>query len=94
MNVRFVNRFWVAGDVQISAATGATQEVFHLVYRAEEASAFGRATADNIMSFVERRVNNLQKSNKPVKLLVARSVNPEGLWLVYGEQEVEIESTS
>ena len=91
VKVKFVNRFWIAGDVQMVAATGATQEVLHFVYSAKEASAFGRATASAIMSFVERRVNNLGNKN-PTKFIVLPSENPTGLWIVYGEQEVEIES--
>jgi hypothetical protein len=91
VKIKFTNRFWVAGDVQIIAATGATQEVFHFVNAAKDASAFGRVTADAVMSFVERRVNNLQNKN-PSKFIVMPSENPKGLWIVYGEQEVEVES--
>lgn len=94
MKVKVVNHFWVGGDIVIALATGATQEVLRLVHSKVEASTFGRATAANVMSFVESRVNSRQGNNPVVKFTVEPSETPRGLWVIHGVQEVEIESES
>jgi hypothetical protein len=91
--VKVVNHVWVAADVQIAIATGAAQEVFHLVSSEAQATTFGQKAAENVKNFVERRVNNIQKEN-PVEFRVMQSTIPTGLWVVYGFQEVEVDSES
>lgn len=92
MFVRVENHFWVAGDFQITLATGATQEVLHLVHAKEEASTFGLETATNIRDFVSRRVNSRQGSNPVIKFELEPSERPQGLWVIHGIQEVEIDA--
>lgn len=94
MLIRVENHFWVAGDFQITLATGATQEVLHLVHNREEASNFGLRTATNIKEFVSRRINSRQGNNPAVKFELEPSLRPQGLWVIHGVQEVEIDAES
>ena len=87
------SHFWVAGDVLINTATGATQEVLRLVHSSSEASTFGEQTATNVMNFVASRVNNLQSRN-PVKFEIEPSEVPQGLWVIHGIQGVEVDNES
>jgi hypothetical protein len=93
VKVRVVNHLWVTADVQIEVGTGAAKSVLHLVNRDEEATAFGRKTAENIRGFVQRRVNDLN-SETPVTFSLRPSKVPVGLWVVYGIQEFELDSES
>ncbi len=92
MLVRVENHFWVAGDFQITLATGATQEVLHLVHTKEEASTFGHQTATNIKEFVSSRINSRQGKNSVIKFELERSESAQGLWVIHGIQEVEIDA--
>jgi hypothetical protein len=93
VKVKVTNHLWVAADVQIIIATGASQQVFRLVTSEQQATAFGRKTANSVKDFVERRVNNLN-SDHPVQFRVMDSTIPKGLWVVYGVQELELDSES
>jgi len=94
VNVPVRNDFWVAGDFVITLQTGATQEVLRLVHSPDEASCFGSSTAETIREFVDRRVNSRPGKNPPVIFEVEASTRPQGLWIVHGIQEVEIDSES
>jgi hypothetical protein len=94
VNVTVVNEFWVAGDFVINLATGATQEVLRLATSAGDASAFGLKTATDIKQFVESRVNSRPGKNPAVRFEVVHSERPQGLWIVHGVQEVEIDDES
>lgn len=93
MKVKVTNHLWVAADVQIVIATGATQQVFRLVTSEQQATAFGHKTANNVKDFVERRVN-ATNNEIPVQFRVMDSTIPKGLWVVYGIQELELDSES
>ena len=88
-----VNEFWVAGDFVVTLATGASQDVLRLATSAGDASAFGHQTATNIMQFVSSRINS--RGREPVvKFEVVPSERPQGLWIIHGVQETEIDDES
>lgn len=94
VKVKVVNHFWVAGDILVYTQTGAAQEVFRLVNNARDASAFGRGTAENVREFFGRRANLISKAF-PISFSVIPSESPnQGLWVVYGKQEAEVDSES
>jgi hypothetical protein len=93
VKVLVVNEFWVAGDFVITLATGASQDVLRLATSATDASVFGLKTATNIKAFVESRVNSRGRS-PAVKFEVVPSERPQGLWIIHGVQEVEIDDES
>jgi hypothetical protein len=92
VKVKFINHFWVGTDILVYP-NGATQEVFHLVNSAKDASAFGRNNAKNVMQFFGLRANNVS-GQTPITFAIVESEFPKGLWIVHGKQEVEIDSES
>jgi hypothetical protein len=90
--VKVANQLWVATDVEIDLGTGAAKSILRLVGSDDQATPFGRKSAQNIKGFVETRVNNL--SETPVKFSLRPSKTAVGLWVVYGIQEFELDSES
>jgi hypothetical protein len=91
--IKVVNKFWVTGDILVILPGGPTQEVFRLTSSIEDATMFGLSTAHTVAEMMNRRLQQLfiGESGHAPTFKPVPSEKPQGLWLVYGKQEAEVD---
>jgi hypothetical protein len=80
------NTFWIAANVMFDLGTGEKKEILLLVNKVEDATVFTMQDAQNYLTFVSKRADNIYWSME--QLTTGHNLNRLGRFVIKGVQHV------